>query len=390
MDNDQARHALNVELSDLARQRRLQLKGAERASLEIGARTQFLRDHLRQSKAASAQLAGVSPSHLTEWMTRASGEDIALEDPRGRVPLLAGGDLTAFVFARGGLRRIVASHAAHDCFFLSGLDPKHLSSRSHLIQSHMLVQALNGEWASVSNVDVGHSGTEPDNATRALLSLGLDADLVADVVGSKASDVSFEGGPDPAEAPLHSNACPAVPLRGPRLVGSAWVVQLSPVDLVEEEGVPGGGRRSVAPGGLVLSGGSHLQRWVEYLDGQEVGWCAGPRRARFYFDEGVAESHGFQGDPSEAGALVRRRPCAVVIEQGRLQLWVALPVSTDPGVRFVPEVYDVLRLAGFFADDPEARGSRSAFWRWVSRLGESAPEYVDLEGEPLRSMPGGG
>ena len=389
MDQDQTLRALNIELSALARQRRHQLKGAERASLEIGARTQYLRDHLGQSKAASAQLAGVSPSHLTEWMTRAGSEDIALGEPHGRVPFLAGGDLTTFVLTHGGLRRIIASHAEHDCFFLSGLDPQQLRSGDGLIQPRMMVQTLDGEWAAVANVDVGHGGTESENAVRALLPLGLDADLVADLVRFSASDVRFGGGSDPVEPPLHSRIHPAVPLRGPSFVRGAWVVRLAPVDLLEE-GPMGADHQTVALHSDLWThggGGSHLQRWIEYLDSQVGEWCEGSRRARFYFDEAVAEAHGFQSDPSASSALVRQRPYTAVIEQGRMQLWIALPVSTDPAERFVSEVHEVLRLMGFF-DDLEALDNRSAFWTWLSRLGEFAsPGYVDLGGEPLRSVP---
>lgn len=48
-----------------------------------------------------------------------------------------------------------------------------------------------------------------------------------------------------------------------------------------------------------------------------------------------------------------------------------------------PETYEVLRLAGFYVDGLEDRDNRSALWRWLSRLGEIKPPFVDLGGRPL-------
>lgn len=388
MDRDQARQALNDELAYFAQHRRVQLQDAERAALEIGARTQYLRDHLGQSKAASAQLAGVSPSHLTEWMAKAGNEGVEVDDPHWRVPFLTGANLPTFVLEHGGLRRIISSFAHYDTFFLSDLDPEQLRSGNGLRQPHLMVQTLDGEWAAVVNVNVGYGGTGPDNAARALRPLGLDSDLVDNIVSFNASDVRFSGGPDPAGTPLHTTVCPVVPLAGPRLVGSTWVVRMNPVDLVAPDS-PGADRESMALDGahLIAGGGSHLQRWIEYLDNQPPGWCAGPRRARVYLDEEAAERAGFENEPSGMVASSYQRPYTVIIEQGRVQLWISLPTSTEPGVRFTPETYDALRLAGFYVDDLEARDNRARFWRWLSSLGETTPEHVDLEGTPLQSVP---
>lgn len=385
MDRDQARQALNDELVHFAQQRRRQLQDAAQSALQIGARTQYLRDHLGQSKAASAQLADVSPSHLTEWMTKAAAEGAGVDDPYWRIPFLTGSALTDFVLEHGGQGRIIASHGHSDCFFLSGVEPEQLRSGFNLRDAHLMIQARDGEWAAAKNVNVGYEGTGPRNATRVLQSLGLDPDLVADIVGSNASDVHFAGGPDPTEPPVHTNASPWVPLAAPELIGDTWVIRMDEVDLVSGDDLAAD-RDAALPEHLTAAG-SHLYRWLKYLDSQPSEWCAGPRRARVYLDEEVAERDGFQQERSGMVVSSYQRPYTVIIEQGRAQLWIALPTSEEPGARFTPETYDVLRLAGFYVDDLEARDNRSAFWRWLNRLGETTPEYVDLDDTPLQATP---
>lgn len=385
MDRDQARQALNDELVYFAQQRRLQLQDAAQSALQIGARTQYLRDHLGQSKAASAQLASVSPSHLTEWMAKAGEEGVEVDDPYWRIPFLTGSALTDFVLEHGGQARIIASYGHSDVFFLSGVDPEQLRSGFNLRDAHMMIQAQDEEWAAVANVNVGYEGTGSRNATRALQSLGLDPDLVAEIAYSNASDALFAGGPDPIELPVHSSARPVVPLAAPELVGDTWVVRMDEVDLVSGDDLAAD-RDAVLPAHLTAAG-SHLDRWLKYLDSQPSEWCSGPRRARVYLDEEVAERDGFQQERSGMVVSSYQRPYTVIIEQGRAQLWIALPTSDEAGARFTRETYDVLRLAGFYVDDLEARDNRSAFWRWLNRLGETTPEYVDLDDAPLQATP---
>lgn len=301
-----------------------------------------------------------------------------VDDPYRRIPFLTGSALTGFVLEHGGQARIITSQGHSDLFFLSGVEPEQLRSGFNLRDTHLMIQAPDREWTAVKKVNVGYMGTGPRNATRALQSLGLDPDLVADIVGSNASDVRFAGGPDPIEPPVHPNVNPWVPLTAPELIGDTWVVRMDEVDLVSA-GDLAADRNAVPPAHLTAGGGSHLDRWLDYLGRQPSEWCSGPRRARVYLSEAVAERDGFQQERSGMVVSSYQRPYTVIIEQGRAQLWIALRPSDEPGARFTPEIYDLLRLAGFYVDDLEARDNRAAFWRWLNRLGASTPEYVDLD-----------
>lgn len=386
MDRRQALQTLNDELTRTAQRRKRNLRDAEQCALEIGATTTYLRDELGQTKTASAERAGVSPSHLTEWMANAREQGAQIDDPLQRIAFLNTHDLVTFLLDHGGLARIVASFADDDCFFLSGVSPDQMigGSLGRMRRAHMMVQTMDDQWAAVDNVTVGYSGTGPTNALGVLEKIGLDEDLARRIAYQRVSDVRFAGGPDPIEEPFHTKQWPHVHLSAPEAIGDAWAVKMNPSSLVRvDEDAP----ERDTPSGFypTTATGSHLERWLDFLDqhlehpGQ---WCGGVRQARVYLDEYQALQDGFSDDITHYS---NRLPSTytVVIEQGSLQLWLALPTSNDPGTRFTPETYEVLRLAGFYVDGLEDRDNRSAFWRWLSRLGEIKPPFVDLGGRPL-------
>lgn len=392
MDTRQAIETLNDELTRIAQRRRQHLLDAEQCALEIGARTSYLRDQFGQSKAASAARAGVSPSHLTEWISDARDADIQVDDPLQRIPLLRALELATFLLDHGGLTRIVASFSDNDCFFLSEVHPDALRTNSAMRRPNMMVQAVDGEWAEVDNVNVGYGGTGPTNALQVLEKIGLDEPLARDIAFHRVSDVHFDGGPDPSQTPFHTHEWPLVSLSTPRPVGDIWVIPMGPDDLVDTDA------RSLerdTHGGFYARSaeGSHLERWLTVLDQppHSSAWSTAPRRARVYLDHEMASSDGFSDDVAglpHSGYLPSTY--TIIIEQGWLQLWLSLPTSNDPGTRFTPETYEVLRLAGFYVDDLEERDNRSAFWRWLSRLGETKPPFVDLGGRPVTQAQAGG
>jgi hypothetical protein len=378
MDRQRAQRDLNRHLESLAGRRRRALADVDALSVEIGATATFLRDELGQSKAESARLAGISPSHMTEWMKAAVDQGVGLDhDPFQRIPLLEGTELQDFVREHHGPRRIVASFADHDLLYMSQVDPDQLLRDGFVYQPHMMIETNDDAWVAVDQVNVGYGGTGPGNAERELRGIGVDEDLAHRIAYHRRSDVEVDQ-PDLAE---HTNDWPLYPLITPRPVGSWFVVPVA--HSAEDVGDPR--RRSLEQGPRTA-----LRDWLDYLDRPQEKlprWVRGGRRVRVYLDREAARAAGF----TEA-TLRPWRPThgtyPLIIEQGRLQLWVEIPISTDPTVLFTNEIHDALELAGFYTDEQRTRDNHGAFRRWLRSLGTSRPPYVDLKPDwPILHVP---
>ena len=199
--------------------RRQCLAAADLLTLQIGATVSYLREVLGQSKAKSAELAGVSASHMTELMSKAERAGTHIEDPLSRIPFLKSGALTDFLAEHGGLARVIASSAAaQDTLFMSRLDPAQLSRDGWLASGDVLIQAADQQWAALDNVRVGYNGTRPDNTIRALVGVGIDPELAASIAHNRVSDVRF-GADLSLAAPPRGDDLPHLALGSPRRVG---------------------------------------------------------------------------------------------------------------------------------------------------------------------------
>lgn len=395
---------LNNQLSALADRRARSQRDIEDAGLEIGAITSYMRDVLGQAKARSAEFAGISPSHLTELMQAAAEKGITVPDPLARIPFLKGTELQSYVNERGGPQRIVASFAQSDTMHMARINPESLldpNFGSGIREASMLVLTKAGEWVGVDNVTVGYGGTGPSNAVRELGGLGLPPDLAKAIAYSRVSDVDL----DHSEQALHTNQWPHVPLGTPWPVGDFFVYVVhvedpswrrrsgglrplgwdpDPAPRAEDTGPTdesAGGFYPTAPSEPLLTS------WLTALDSSQAPeWMTGPRRARVYLDRDLAREDGFsratlQPWSHEYGVY------PVIIEQGRLQLWLSIPTSNDPTILFTPEIYSALDQAGFYTEDLRVKDTQSSFWRWIRSLGSQRPAFVDLNDWPLRHLP---
>ena len=393
MDSESAREALNGQLQALAGRRARAQDEIDRAGLEIGATATYLRDVLRQSKARSAEFAALSPSHMTELMRAAVNAGITIDDPLRKIPVLRGEALQTYVRQNGGPRRIIASFADSDTMWMAKIEPEaflDLDDRygGLLNVPHMLVHTREGTWVAVDNVNVGYGGTGSSNALRELQGLGLDPDMAKQVAYSRVSDVDLE---DPDNG-LFTNRWPHVPLGEPSPVGDFFVVVV-PVEDPSARARRLGIRNVAGPrdfeqthNGFYATWPSEppLARWISALDDPAAPeWLSGPRRARVFLDREVARAAGFAQLTLQPWQLGSYGTYPVVIEQGRLQLWLDIPTSNDPTMLFTPEIYAALDQAGFYTDDLRARDDQSSFWRWLRSLGAVRPDFVDLDDCPL-------
>lgn len=393
MDHATARAELNRQLATLAERRTRAQSEIDRAACEIGATATYLRDVLDQPKARSAEFAGVSPSHMTELMRIAADQDVTIDDPLRRVPFLQGADLQKYVNERGGPWRVVASFADSDSMYMAGLDPTSLLDARYggLHLPKMLIQSRNEDWVAVDNVTVGYNGTGPSNAHRELTGLGLDPDLVHQIAYTRVTDIDL----DQPSAAVSTNRWPHTNLAAPTPVGDYFVVVVSVEDpslrstRSNVHNINGPRAFEETHNGFypTLPTEPALDRWLTVLDDPTApAWLRGPRRSRVYLDRGAARESGYcreQLTPWQTSFGIY----PVVIEQGRLQLWLDIPTSNDPSILFTPETYAALDKAGFYTKDFQARDEQHSFWRWLRSVGAQRPTFVDLNDIPLRHSP---
>lgn len=386
-----ARRTLNSQLLALAERRARAQAEIDRSGWEIGATATYLRDVLGQPKARSAEYARLSPSHMTELMKAAAEHSIVIDDPLKRIPFLQGAQLQSYVSDRGGLRRIVASFDEDDPLYMSQVDPSSFLNRDFgrgLRLPHMLVLTRADEWVAVDNVTVGYGGTGPSNALRELAGLGIQPELAENVAYSRVSDVDLDA---PAEG-LFTNSWPHVHLEAPTPIGDYFVVVVPTSQGDDEDDLPLDPRLSETDSsGFYGTPDSQpaLRRWLAFLDAPDAPpWLRGTRRSRVYLDRPAAIEHGFtQTTLTPWNQGYRPHVFPVIIEQGRLQLWLDVPVSNDPTVLFSPEIYGALDQAGFYTADFRARDDQGTFWRWLRSLGAQRPTFVDLNDWALRFSP---
>lgn len=381
---------LNSDLESVQSRRARMQRDVEDLGAEIGAIAETL-SGLGQSKNRSAEIVGLSPSHLSELSARARAAGIVVPDPRGQLDELCGTELQQFVHEHGGPSRILASFSDWDTLHMSQLDPQLFYRRGDgIFRQHMLVSCADGAWVAVDNVNVGYGGTGPSNAIRELEGIGLAADLADRIACHRVSDVQLGDTLSALDTSLFTQDWPHTDLGRIELLDTdRLVVRIDADGFGQDDDAHRARRRAAADtmNGMYAAPPrrSRLRAWLSHFDDPEVSWLYGqPRRARVYLDWRTAAAAGYKsGPPLMIRSLDRPATYSVIIEQGPIQLWLKVPSSNDEAQRFSPEVYAALGAAGFYTDDLDPTAGRSAFTRWLSSLGRTLPPYVDLDGLPL-------
>lgn len=223
--------------------------------------------------------------------------------------------------------RCVAAFYETDILPVTGLDPllfRAQDGASYLALPHMLWQldGPGGDWIAVDDVNVGYGGVGPRNALRQLDKIGLGT-VAKTIAYNRFADVS----PGELEAfwtldPAH---VPHYGLVAPELVDDRLIIRVSPGDAIER-------RRTFGPRPLDRAVAPRMpwyiiEAWLDLMDAApadpSLWWAAGNRVARVFLDPHAARSQGFTDrEPWHRIARPRRGEPTVVVEQGRVQIWV--------------------------------------------------------------------
>lgn len=360
---DRARAHLNTDLAGLAGRRRRDRIDIDETATRIGAMAIYLREKCGQSKAKTAAIAGISPGHLTAWMTasRTAGMDIGGE-VGDRVPWLDGDDLTGFVAHHGGIARIVASTHPCDVLLASALSPAQFLFAGAVCLPHVAIGCASGAVVACDEVSVGNPlSTTGINTAIVLASLGVDDATATQIVAAPFSDTTFD---DHRAVTTHITETP----RWPRFDVDD--------DLIAHRG---GFVIEISADGYTAAGDpvwrSPLRVWLDWLDSDGLpSWVQGPRTARMYFDPTAARADGYT--PIDLGSTRSTDGYRVIISQGALHLWADMLTPTAPGHRYPRELHELLATLGFYPTDTTS--ARTAFMAWHAAMGPVTPPFVDL------------
>ncbi len=383
-----ARDQLNHDLASLSSQRRHLQDRADSLALEIAARATYLRDHLGQSKARSAEIAGISPSHLTEWMTRARADGVEVDDPLERIPWLNGRALRDYVATHAGIARIIAAFDDTDVVMTSGINPVGFLDQGSLRHPHLLIECGDGAHVAVDRVQVGYGGTGPSNTIDELQGIGVSDDIAYRIAHNRYSNVTFDDHNQVVDEDITSE-WPRDHTGGVTPHRDGFVALLS-LDGYTRAPTPDEDSTEETYGGFypTTPERTRLRAWLDLLtDASAPDWMRGDRRVRVYFGDAAAIRDGFTEDQIWGGDNPSRLVdvFTLIIEQGLLQLWVLMPEPADTRQRFPAELYPLLDELGFYdaVDALDPASQRSSFVRWISSLGRVPPPFVDLENWPL-------
>lgn len=327
----------------------------------VGSLMNLARTHYGQSRSASARAWGVAPATLQDLGAAASRAGVIAEPPAGDV---------AYVGVAEAVRRIIESDARVDrvvagsmsSLYVTGADPLALARNGQVRRSELLLHLDDGSWIAVSSneVTVGYRGAGPRNARQFLVRLGFSEELadriaydstfidVLPATGEERSPGEDElvTGPDPEVLSHHQ-------LLVDRLGPAPWHHFDEDEDPLRD-----------------------LDRWLRVFNHPgRPSWLDGPRRARVYLHEEAAHLDGYI--PGSPFTMADGTVPTIVIEQGRMQLWLAPFPPADPSHHLSTEAYEALDLAGLYPRELSELDSAGKFLRWVRR-GAPRPDFVDL------------
>ncbi|MFJ8166521.1 hypothetical protein ACIRBY_37155 [Streptomyces sp. NPDC096136] len=210
------------------------------------------------------------------------------------IPVLGAEEARAYVEsgALGDLTRVQVAFNPADIVLESGLDPSVFPDLGDHDAPNMLIHGADGAVIGVEECLSGYGGTGPSNTVRLLKELDFPEDIRREVYPHRYIELTRSGVIRASEESLHR--------------------------------VGGGLALSPDGGHFVVRVREDMPRAVADWTAEVMAepakypWAAGPRRARVYLDRAAAA-------PLQEPYRVWRgnHTFTVVIEQGRLQLWVA-------------------------------------------------------------------
>ncbi|MFD8666575.1 hypothetical protein ACFV1U_14380 [Streptomyces microflavus] len=283
------------------------------------------------------------------------------------VPVLGADEAREYVQsgALGDIARVLVAMYPGDILLESGLDPSAFANGTDIDVPNMLIQSADGAAIGVEDCLAGYGGTGPSNTVRLLEELGFPVDLAREVFDYRFVELA----PDRV---LRSGDAVHQVGGGLELSsdGQYFIARVR-------------SQRTYLPGGDLIAAHTVAAWCSEVMDEPErYPWAAGERRARVYLDRNAAASLN-NDDPHR----IASNRYSVVIEQGRLQLWVSAYFPYNFADLLSTEQLHALDAAGM---RPEGIEPRTWLDRFLPRRRERPPFIlISEDGQDLAHSPEG-
>ncbi|MHA3024306.1 hypothetical protein ACXPWS_29035 [Mycobacterium sp. BMJ-28] len=378
MDARDAKSALNEAVNTSARRHQCALAEAERDGLALGALAALLRDRHGQPVAQTANQAGIPAATLSAWMARAQEVGHPADDLTSRVLVVNVADIAQFV-ADNEFRvdRLITGRVEADVLAMSVLPLDAFIDRSGIRVPLMLAHdGRSGSWVGIDHAIPGSfGGPGPANVYRGAVEFGVNpvlAEQIAyvdhpsdlDVLAEVISAANVDGSAFPLRLPIPLRSDPTI-----------FVADFR-VSEVQEW----------AKGEATSAFALYIDSWLDALIHPcPPEWCSGPLHGRIYLTREAAVTDGFAREGFYGGDGA----CQLILERGRTQLWLSLPVPENPALRVTETAYAVLDRVGLSPERDPAGNVEEHALPLVNEVDGSRPEHVDMPklGGGLKHVP---
>lgn len=366
-------------------ERRDQIRELEKLDLRAGELGACLLERYGMSKSAIARLLEVSQPHVTSLIERYHSHRDDFERPDAIVPIIDHSEALDYLRESGRqLNRVIAGFNELDLLLYSRLEPSLFREDEMVRPPSMLWQLDNDHWVGIGNLSVGYGGTGPGHAYHLLTGIGFSEEVAECAYNFRLFEVSGPGNVIEGKAFYDAE----LPLRSERFDFDWPEIHTRPdgrymyVARLRREDLPGTHESNHDP--RSDHGPSkeltRYEQWLTILDaGDRPDWLDGPRVARVYTSYKTATEHGFVGLP--LGSFSRGADDVahqIILEQGRLQIWLPIYAPLDETQLLTDEAYTALDKASLYPTDLADLDAHSRFGRYLRRFTSGRPNHIDI------------
>ncbi|MEU7222319.1 hypothetical protein [Streptomyces chrestomyceticus] len=318
----------------------------------------------KASRRAIGRQLGVTHPAVNAMVERARTRSSGPATTTPLVPVLGADEAREYVEsgALGDIARVVVSLYPGNILLESGLDPAAFADGMDIDVPHMLIQGADGAAIGVEDCLAGYGGTGPSNTVRLLKELGFPVEIAREVYDYRFVELAPDRVLRCADSVHEIGGGLQLSADGRHFIARVY------------------SQRTYLPEGDVTAADAVAAWRSEVMDAPErYPWAAGERRARVYLDRDAA------APLNEEDRTTNRY--SVVIEQGRLQLWVSAYFPFRFADLLSTEQLQVLDAAGLRPAEIEPR-------TWLDRFlphRRERPPYllISEDGQDLTHTPEG-
>ncbi|MGY2747675.1 hypothetical protein [Arthrobacter sp. UYCu723] len=244
-------------------------------------------------------------------------------NPAG-VPQLSHLEAKDFVLKHGGVKAVYASNAEEDTFWFARMEPSELIWQTRRGPQQMVIRTRDNCLVAITDASVGYGGIGPGYASDLLTSVGVENEIVRNIVQSRVSVVDLDA---PKQA-MHTFRYPYFNLPFPELRDGKWVVCLKGQDVESPEldDLSNEQAHKQSSGGFhpTPHGTSSFKNWLRLLEApNRPDWLQGARTVDVFTTSDACRMNGMNIDYT---GMLRQENVGVYpvrVTQGLVETWIS-------------------------------------------------------------------